>query len=113
MRVASRPRPVNLGKPRSALRFGVLGLRLHALVPTPVRSREQPPMMQAFRNSAKVAGAIFALLMLVFVLTSVDWSGLSQSSAVGKINGQSVDSRTSHWPALNCEICCTAIRPRG
>ena len=51
-------------------------------------------MMQAFRNSAKVAGAIFALLMLIFVLTSVDWSGLTQSTAVGKINGQTVDNRT-------------------
>ncbi len=36
-------------------------------------------MMQAFRNSAKVAGAIFALLMLIFVLTSVDWSGLTST----------------------------------
>jgi peptidyl-prolyl cis-trans isomerase D len=51
-------------------------------------------MMQAFRNSAKVAGAVFALLMLVFVLTSVDWSGLSTSTTVGKINGESVDART-------------------
>ena len=51
-------------------------------------------MMQAFRNSAKVAGAIFALLMLIFVLTSVDWSGLTRSTTVGKINGASVDART-------------------
>jgi peptidyl-prolyl cis-trans isomerase D len=51
-------------------------------------------MMQAFRNSAKLAGAIFAVLMLVFVLTSVDWSGLSMTSNVGKINGQSIDART-------------------
>jgi peptidyl-prolyl cis-trans isomerase D len=51
-------------------------------------------MMQTFRNSAKVAGAIFALLMLIFVLTSVDWSGLTMSTSVGKINGQSVDTRT-------------------
>lgn len=51
-------------------------------------------MMQAFRNSAKVAGAIFAILMLVFVLTSVDWSGLSTTSTVGKINGESIDART-------------------
>jgi peptidyl-prolyl cis-trans isomerase D len=51
-------------------------------------------MMQAFRNSAKLAGAIFALLMLIFVLTSVDWSGLSLSSNVGKINGRSIDART-------------------
>ncbi len=51
-------------------------------------------MMQAFRNSAKLAGAIFALLMLIFVLTSVDWSGLSLSTNVGKINGRSIDART-------------------
>jgi peptidyl-prolyl cis-trans isomerase D len=51
-------------------------------------------MMQAFRNSAKVAGAIFALLMLVFVLTSVDWSGLTMTTTVGKINGESIDART-------------------
>jgi peptidyl-prolyl cis-trans isomerase D len=51
-------------------------------------------MMQAFRNSAKLAGAIFAILMLVFMLTSVDWSGLTSSTTVGKINGQSVDART-------------------
>jgi peptidyl-prolyl cis-trans isomerase D len=51
-------------------------------------------MMQAFRNSAKVAGAIFAILMLVFVLTSVDWSGLSSTRNVGKINGESIDARS-------------------
>ena len=51
-------------------------------------------MMQAFRNSAKVAGAIFAILMLVFVLTSVDWSGLTTSTTIGKINGESIDART-------------------
>jgi peptidyl-prolyl cis-trans isomerase D len=51
-------------------------------------------MMQAFRNSAKLAGAIFAILMLVFMLTSVDWTGLTSSTAVGKINGESVDART-------------------
>ncbi len=51
-------------------------------------------MMQAFRNSAKVAGAVFALLMLVFVLTSVDWSGLGSTTTVGKINGESIDART-------------------
>lgn len=51
-------------------------------------------MMQAFRNSAKIAGAIFAILMLVFVLTSVDWSGLTSTTTVGKINGESIDART-------------------
>jgi peptidyl-prolyl cis-trans isomerase D len=51
-------------------------------------------MMQAFRNSAKLAGAIFAILMLIFVLTSVDWSGLSMTSNIGKINGHTIDART-------------------
>jgi len=51
-------------------------------------------MMQAFRNSAKVAGAIFALLMLIFVLTSVDWQGLGSTTTIGKVNGESVDVRT-------------------
>ena len=51
-------------------------------------------MMQAFRNSAKVAGAVFAILMLVFVLTSVDWSGLTTTTTVGKVNGESIDART-------------------
>jgi peptidyl-prolyl cis-trans isomerase D len=51
-------------------------------------------MMQAFRNSAKVAGAIFALLMLIFVATSVDWSGLTQTTSVGKINGRTVEARS-------------------
>jgi peptidyl-prolyl cis-trans isomerase D len=51
-------------------------------------------MMQAFRNSAKVAGAIFALLMLIFMATSVDWGSLTQSTTVGKINGRAVDARS-------------------
>jgi peptidyl-prolyl cis-trans isomerase D len=51
-------------------------------------------MMQAFRNSAKIAGAVFALLMLIFVLTSVDWRGLGTTTTVGKIDGQSIDART-------------------
>ena len=36
-------------------------------------------MMQAFRNSAKVAGAIFALLMLIFMATSVSLAYLSSA----------------------------------
>ena len=50
-------------------------------------------MMQAFRNSAKVAGAIFALLMLIFMATSVDWGSLTRSTSAGKINGHTVDVR--------------------
>ncbi|HKU63311.1 MAG TPA: peptidylprolyl isomerase [Gemmatimonadales bacterium] len=51
-------------------------------------------MMQAFRNSAKVAGAIFALLMLIFMATSVDWGSLTRSTSAGKINGRTVDARS-------------------
>ncbi len=51
-------------------------------------------MMQTFRNSAKIAGAVFALLMLIFVLTSVDWRGLGTTTTVGKIDGQGIDART-------------------
>src|SRR5687768_4031003 len=51
-------------------------------------------MMQAFRRSAKVVAVVFALLMLVFVVTSVDWTTLSSNQTVGKVNGQSIDART-------------------
>jgi len=50
--------------------------------------------MQAFRRSAKVIAVVFAILMLLFVVTSVDWSTLGTTQTVGKVNGQSVDSRT-------------------
>jgi peptidyl-prolyl cis-trans isomerase D len=32
--------------------------------------------------------------MLIFVLTSVDWSGLTTTTTIGKINGKSIDART-------------------
>ena len=51
-------------------------------------------MMQAFRNSAKVAGVIFAVLMFIFVVTSVDWGGLTTSSTIGRVNGRKIDART-------------------
>jgi peptidyl-prolyl cis-trans isomerase D len=54
-------------------------------------------MMQVFRSIAgKVAAAVFAVLMLIFLWTSVDWrqvSGGSRSS-VGEINGQKIPLRT-------------------
>ncbi|MEO8140417.1 MAG: peptidyl-prolyl cis-trans isomerase, partial [Gemmatimonadota bacterium] len=53
-------------------------------------------MMQVFRSIAgKVAAVVFAVLMLVFLWTSVDWrqvSGGSRSS-VGEINGQKIPLR--------------------
>ena len=51
-------------------------------------------MMQAFRRSAKVIAVVFAVLMFIFVVTSVDWSTLGSSQSVGKVNGRSIDART-------------------
>ncbi|MDZ4863601.1 MAG: SurA N-terminal domain-containing protein [Gemmatimonadota bacterium] len=53
-------------------------------------------MMQAFRSLAtKVAAAVFAVLMLVFVITSVDWSQVTGGSqtTVGEINGVRIQLR--------------------
>ncbi len=51
-------------------------------------------MMQAFRRSAAIVAIIFAMLMLIFVVTSVDWTTLSTTQTVGKVNGRSIDART-------------------
>jgi peptidyl-prolyl cis-trans isomerase D len=54
-------------------------------------------MMQVFRSMAgKVAAGIFAVLMLIFLWTSVDWSQVRGGSrtSVGEINGVSVPLRT-------------------
>jgi peptidyl-prolyl cis-trans isomerase D len=51
-------------------------------------------MMQAFRRSAAIVAVVFAVLMLIFIVTSVDWSTLSTTQTVGKINGRSIDART-------------------
>jgi peptidyl-prolyl cis-trans isomerase D len=51
-------------------------------------------MIQFVRGIAgKVAGAVFALLMLIFMLTSVDWGNLTTSTTVGSVNGESIDAR--------------------
>ena len=50
--------------------------------------------MQAFRRSAAIVAIIFAVLMLIFVVTSVDWTTLSTTQTVGKVNGRSIDART-------------------
>lgn len=50
-------------------------------------------MMQVFRSFfGKVAAGVFAVLMLVFLLTSVDWSQVTggSRSSVGEINGTKV-----------------------
>ncbi|HEY7684204.1 MAG TPA: peptidyl-prolyl cis-trans isomerase [Gemmatimonadales bacterium] len=52
--------------------------------------------MQVFRSIAgKVAAAVFAVLMLIFLWTSVDWSQIrgGSRSSVGKINGTTVPLR--------------------
>jgi peptidyl-prolyl cis-trans isomerase D len=41
----------------------------------------------------KVAGGVFAVLMVVFMLTSVDWGNLTTSSTVGSVNGDAIDAR--------------------
>jgi peptidyl-prolyl cis-trans isomerase D len=51
-------------------------------------------MMQAFRSSAKVIAVVFATLMLIFMLTSIDWSTISSNRSVGKVNGEAIDART-------------------
>ena len=43
--------------------------------------------------AGKVAGLVFALLMLVFMLTSVDWGNLTASRNVGSVNGEAIDAR--------------------
>jgi peptidyl-prolyl cis-trans isomerase D len=42
----------------------------------------------------KVAGGVFAVLMLVFMLTTVDWGNLTTSTTVGSVNGDAIDART-------------------
>ena len=53
-------------------------------------------MMQVFRSIAgKVAAVVFAVLMIVFLLTSVDWSQVTGGSrtSVGRIEGVSIQLR--------------------
>jgi peptidyl-prolyl cis-trans isomerase D len=55
-------------------------------------------MMQAFRNSTKVIAVVFAVILLVWLLGEVSGLGNSVGASgartVGKINGQSIDTRT-------------------
>ncbi len=53
--------------------------------------------MQAIRSlSVKIAAALFAILMFVFMVTAVDWSQITggSRSSVGEINGVSVSYRS-------------------
>ncbi|HET7601651.1 MAG TPA: SurA N-terminal domain-containing protein [Gemmatimonadales bacterium] len=53
-------------------------------------------MIQIFRSRAAKAAAvvIFTLLMVIFLLTGVDWSAFGGSNNVGKIGGKSISART-------------------
>ena len=53
-------------------------------------------MIQAFRSNLakKITVVLFALLMLIFLLTSVDLTAIGGGGGpVGKINGERVDAR--------------------
>jgi peptidyl-prolyl cis-trans isomerase D len=53
-------------------------------------------MIQLFRSklAKQITVVFFAFLMVAFLLTGVDYSALGSSSAIGKINGSTVDART-------------------
>jgi peptidyl-prolyl cis-trans isomerase D len=53
-------------------------------------------MMKFFRSSAGLVAGLFAVLMFIFVVTSVDWSQITggSRSSVGVINGVSVPLNT-------------------
>jgi peptidyl-prolyl cis-trans isomerase D len=53
-------------------------------------------MIQLFRSklAKQITVVFFAFLMVAFLLTGVDYSGLGAANSVGKINGESVDART-------------------
>ncbi|HEU5171514.1 MAG TPA: peptidyl-prolyl cis-trans isomerase [Gemmatimonadales bacterium] len=51
-------------------------------------------MMKFVRGMAgKVAGAVFAFLMIIFMLTSVDWGTFTGSRTAGRVNGDRIDAR--------------------
>jgi peptidyl-prolyl cis-trans isomerase D len=53
-------------------------------------------MIQLFRSklAKQITVVFFAFLMVAFLLTGVDYSGLGAANSVGRINGKSVDVRT-------------------
>src|SRR5690606_5803075 len=53
------------------------------------------PMIQLFRSrvAKQIAVIVFAALMVIFLLTSVDMSAFFGSGSVGSINGRKVDAR--------------------
>src|SRR4051812_17408475 len=86
-----------------SLSFGIAALKLRVLLSPPGSAgglhlfggSRTLDMIKLFRGMAtKIAGGVFALLMLIFMLTSVDWGALGTSTSVGSVNGKSVDART-------------------
>jgi len=53
-------------------------------------------MIKWFRSgiAVKAAGVVFAVLMVVFMLTSVDWGKLTAGTTVGSVNGRGLDAQT-------------------
>ena len=50
--------------------------------------------MRLIRGFAgKVAGAVFAVLMLIFILTMAPWDKITTGTTVGKVNGRPIDVR--------------------
>jgi len=50
--------------------------------------------MRLIRGFAgKVAGTVFAVLMLIFILTMAPWDKITSGTTVGKVNGRSIDVR--------------------
>jgi peptidyl-prolyl cis-trans isomerase D len=53
-------------------------------------------MIKWFRSgiAVKAAGVVFAVLMVIFMLTSVDWGKLAAGTTVGSVNGRGIDAQT-------------------
>lgn len=52
-------------------------------------------MIKWFRSgiAVKFAAVVFAVLMMIFMLTSVDWGKLVSGTSVGRVNGRPIDAR--------------------
>lgn len=52
-------------------------------------------MIKWFRSgiAIKAAAFVFAVLMFIFVLQSVDWGKLATGTSIGKVNGRAIDAR--------------------
>ncbi len=52
-------------------------------------------MIKWFRTgiAVKLAGVVFAVLMMIFMLTSVDWGKVVSGTTAGRVNGRPIDAR--------------------